>query len=329
MPKVDTNTAENEMRVASSSTVTQTVKAAAAASYTQKTISSMFSKAPTRTVSSARKKVLEAQAEAKAESQSSAVSPPEPVPSGSTSQIKIPIQVTLDTLEKDTMDPTWYEALKSEFDKGYFKQLKKFLASEMASHTVFPAMENIYSWSRLTPLDKVKVVVIGQDPYHGVGQAHVLPPTVPPPSLKNIYKQLQSDFPSFIPPKTAGDLSPVASQGVLWLNSCLTVRAHKAASHAKKGWETFTTQVLKAVLQRKGAIQGVVFLAWGMPAQKTFDSLSIDKSKHLMLKSAHPSPLSANRGFFGNGHFKKTNEWLEQKYGKGAGIDWMVLSAKK
>ncbi|KAF8905453.1 uracil-DNA glycosylase-like protein [Gymnopilus junonius] len=231
------------------------------------------------------------------------------------------------------MGETWLKALSQEFKKSYFLQLKKFLLTENSSYTIFPSVENIYSWSRLTPLDEVKVVILGQDPYHDVGQAHglsfsVLPPTKPPGSLKNIYKQLETDFPGFKAPKT-GDLSPIAKQGVLWLNTSLTVRAHKAGSHARKGWETFTSQVIRAVIQREiGKQKGVVFMAWGLPAQKTFSSIGIDEKRHLLLKSAHPSPLSAHRGFLGNGHFKRANKWLAEKYGKDAVIDWTVLSAK-
>ncbi|KAF9056694.1 uracil-DNA glycosylase-like protein [Panaeolus papilionaceus] len=232
------------------------------------------------------------------------------------------------------MEESWRKVLQPEFKKPYFVKLKKYLLSETKSHTVYPALDNIYSWSRYTPLDSVKVVILGQDPYHDVGQAHglafsVLEPTKPPPSLKNIYKQLESDIPGFKSPKS-GDLSPVAELGVLWLNSSLTVRAHSAGSHAKQGWETFTGEALRAVLKRKNTEQeGVVFMAWGLPAQKTLAKLSVDKKKHLVLESAHPSPLSARRGFIGNEHFKKANEWLIEKYGEGAGIDWTVLCAKK
>ncbi|KAH6917439.1 uracil-DNA glycosylase [Coprinopsis sp. MPI-PUGE-AT-0042] len=336
MPKVDTAETSEGDEMASS--VSSTVKAAGGSAATrQATLTSMFSKkapakepAGTRAVSSARKKVLQAQIEAALADMPA--EPAQPVASSSTSQITIPLTITLDTLEKDTMDPTWYEALKGEFSKPYFKQLKQFLATETASQTVFPAAENIYSWSRFTPLDKVKVIIVGQDPYHDVGQAHglsfsVLPPNKPPPSLRNIYKELQNEYPKFMPPQT-GDLSPIASQGVLWLNSSLTVRAHKAGSHGKKGWETFTSQVLRTVLARKGGIEGVVFMAWGMPAQKTCAALSIDKKKHLVLQSAHPSPLSANKGFLGNKHFIKANDWLTSTYGADAAIDWMVLSKK-
>ncbi|KAF8168236.1 uracil-DNA glycosylase-like protein [Crassisporium funariophilum] len=248
-------------------------------------------------------------------------------------QVQIVTKDVLDSLERDTMGQTWQKALQLEFTKPYFTQLKKFLLSECTSYTVYPAVDNIYSWSNLTPLDKVKIVIIGQDPYHDVGQAHglsfsVLPPNKPPPSLKNIYKQLVTDIPGFKPPAT-GDLTPVAKQGVLWLNTSLTVRAHKAGSHARKGWETFTAQAIRAVLGRTdSAHEGVVFMAWGLPAQKTCAGLGIDKKKHLLLESAHPSPLSAHRGFLGNGHFKLANEWLCETYGKDAQIDWTVLSAK-
>ncbi|KAG5634573.1 hypothetical protein H0H81_001498, partial [Sphagnurus paluster] len=167
--------------------------------------------------------------------------------------------------------------------------LKMFLFEEHCQHTVYPPLNHIYSWSKLTPLNQVKVVILGQDPYHNVGQAHglsfsVLSPTKPPGSLKNIYKQLTLDYPAFKPP-TTGDLSPLAKLGVLWLNTSLTVRAHKAGSHANKGWETFTAQVIRVVLERQEeASQGVVFMAWGLPAQKTCTKIGIDEEKHLVLK---------------------------------------------
>ncbi|KAH7889996.1 uracil-DNA glycosylase-like protein [Phlebopus sp. FC_14] len=237
------------------------------------------------------------------------------------------VDVSIENLERDSMGPSWLTVLEAEFGKPYFRQLKDFLISEHKSQTIYPPAKNIYSWSRLTPLESVNAVVIGQDPYHNVGQAHglsfsVLPPTKLPGSLKNIYKQLASDIPSFKACKT-GDLSPLAKAGVLWLNTCLTVRAHKAHSHAKKGWETFTDAVIQAILDRKDN-KGVVFFAWGLPAQKTCDRLGIDEKKHLVLRSAHPSPLSAHRGFLGNGHFKKANEWLRKN--NGVEIDWTVLN---
>ncbi|KAK7449826.1 uracil DNA glycosylase [Stygiomarasmius scandens] len=239
------------------------------------------------------------------------------------------VAVQLQTLEQDTMGKSWYNALKGEFDMDYFHKLKTFLEGELKQHTVYPPLNNVYSWSRFTPLNSVKVVILGQDPYHNVGQAHglsfsVLPPTKPPGSLKNIYKQMIDDVPSFSAPKH-GDLTALAKLGVLWLNTSLTVRAHKAGSHSGKGWETFTAKALKAVVSRPGS-NGVVFMAWGLPAQKTCEKIGIDRKKHLVLKSAHPSPLSAHRGFLGNNHFKLANEWLREKYGEGAEIDWAVLS---
>ncbi|KZT28673.1 uracil-DNA glycosylase [Neolentinus lepideus HHB14362 ss-1] len=235
----------------------------------------------------------------------------------------------LEALEKDTLHESWYKALAPEFSKPYFQELKKFIISEHKQYTIYPPYQDVYSWSRLTPLDTVKAVVIGQDPYHDVGQAHglafsVLPPTKIPPSLRNIYKQIKTDVPSFTIP-TSGDLRPLAKQGVLWLNTCLTVRAHQANSHSGKGWETFTSSVLRAVTSRENG-RGVVVFAWGIPAQKTCEKVAIDEERHLVLKSAHPSPLSAHRGFLGNGHFNKANDWLRKQYGDGEEIDWTVLN---
>ncbi|KAK7049397.1 uracil DNA glycosylase [Paramarasmius palmivorus] len=240
------------------------------------------------------------------------------------------VAAQLASLEKDTMEQSWYNSLHAEFEKSYFRKLKEFLETEMKANTVFPSLNNIYSWSRYTPLNSVKIVILGQDPYHNVGQAHglsfsVLPPTKIPASLRNIYKQIATDIPSFVIPKTEGDLSRLAKLGVLWLNTSLTVRAHQAGSHHGKGWETFTAQVLKTVVSRPDS-NGVVFMAWGLPASKTCNNIGIDETKHLVLKSAHPSPLSAHRGFLGNGHFKRANEWLKEKYGEGAEIDWTVLN---
>jgi uracil-DNA glycosylase len=175
-----------------------------------------------------------------------------------------------------------------------------------------------------TPLHTVKAVIIGQDPYHNVNQAHglcfsVLPPTPAPPSLKNIYKALKNDYPSFTPPpKNGGLLTPWADRGVLLLNTCLTVRAHDANSHANRGWEKFTQKVIDTVAAKRS--KGVVFLAWGSPAGKRV--VKVNREKHLVLQSVHPSPLSASRGWFDCGHFKKTNEWLEGRYGVGSGIEW-------
>jgi len=233
-------------------------------------------------------------------------------------------------LEAQTLGIDWRKALTSEFTKPYFAKLRTFYQNEFKTQTIYPVAKDVYSWSRLTRLDTVKVVILGQDPYHGPGQAHglsfsVRDPVPPPPSLKNIYKQLSADIPGFKEPKS-GDLTATARQGVLWLNTSLTVRSGQPASHSGKGWETFTSAVLKAVLNRKTA-KGVVFLAWGAHASKVCKALSIDRSRHLVLESAHPSPLSAHKGFLGNKHFTKTNEWLEKTYGEGEGIDWTVLNS--
>ncbi|KTW26852.1 uracil-DNA glycosylase [Pneumocystis jirovecii RU7] len=236
-------------------------------------------------------------------------------------------------LEIEFLHESWFNVLKDEFTKPYFLQerdiikiLKNFLKQEKKTHTIFPPEKDIYSWSHYTPLNTVKVVILGQDPYHNYNQAHglcfsVRPPTPPPPSLKNIFIALQNDYPSFNTPKN-GLLTPWAKRGVLLLNSSLTVRAHQAGSHAQKGWEEFTNKVIQAV--QKNRVNGVVFLAWGSPAAKRVEN--VDKNIHLVLKSVHPSPLSASRGFFNCGHFKKTNEWLSKRYGDEGVINWDCLS---
>ncbi|KAK9711592.1 uracil DNA glycosylase [Basidiobolus ranarum] len=213
-------------------------------------------------------------------------------------------------LEYESMDPTWLQALKAEFTKPYFKQLKTFLEAEQKGSKIFPPAEDIYSWSRFTPLSKVKVVILGQDPYHGTGQAHGLAFSVKkgvgaPPSLVNIYKTLQQDIPGFTPPNH-GYLAGWAKQGVLMLNAALTVRAHQANSHAGKGWEEFTDAVIQYLNQNK---EGLVFMLWGSYAQKK--GKGINQKKHLVLKSVHPSPLSAHRGFFSCQHFSKANKYLK------------------
>ena len=173
--------------------------------------------------------------------------------------------------------------------------------------------------SRHTPFNDVKVVIVGQDPYHNVNQAHgmafsVRPPTPAPPSLKNMYIALKKDYPNFeAPPNKGGLLIPWADRGVLMLNTCLTVRAHEANSHSNRGWERFTQKVIDLVAQKR--TRGVVFMAWGTPAGKRVQK--VDKQRHLILQSVHPSPLSAARGFFDCGHFKKANEWLVSRYGDG------------
>lgn len=167
-------------------------------------------------------------------------------------------------------------------------------------------------------------MIIGQDPYHNVNQAHglcfsVRPPTVPPPSLNNIFKCIAIDYPSFRPPPNkSGLLTPWADRGVLLLNTCLTVRAHAANSHAKQGWEPFTQKVIDVVAAKR--TRGVVFLAWGSPAGLRVKN--VNRDRHCVLQSVHPSPLSASRGWFECGHFKKTNDWLVKTYGEGSEIDW-------
>lgn len=182
--------------------------------------------------------------------------------------------------------------------------------------------------SRYTPFNNVKVVILGQDPYHNYNQAHglafsVKPPTPAPPSLKNMYIALKNDYPLFRePPNRGGLLTPWAQRGVLMLNTCLTVRAHEPNSHSNRGWERFTQRVIDLVAQRR--TRGVVFMAWGTPASKRV--MKIDTKRHLVLKAVHPSPLSAARGFFTCHHFKLANDWLEERYGKEKGpIDWALI----
>ncbi|EMD00078.1 hypothetical protein BAUCODRAFT_63153 [Baudoinia panamericana UAMH 10762] len=227
-------------------------------------------------------------------------------------------------LEIETLHESWLGALKDEVTSREFLDLKRFLKRELETgKKVFPPADDIYSWSRHTPLPNVKAVILGQDPYHNLNQAHglcfsVRPPTPAPPSLKNMYIALKKDYPEFKPPpKNGGLLTPWADRGVLLLNTCLTVRAHEANSHAGKGWEKFTQKVIDIVAAKR--TRGVVFLAWGSPAQKRCVKIS---SKHLVLKSVHPSPLSAAKGFFDCGHFKKANAWLMERYGEDGTIDW-------
>lgn len=230
-------------------------------------------------------------------------------------------------LEINTLHDSWLAVLYPELTKPYFLNLKRFLEQEKKNkQTIFPPEKDIYSWSRLTPLNNVKVVILGQDPYHNFNQAHGLafsvnPPTPPPPSLKNMYKTLAIDYPDFEIPKT-GLLTPWAEQGVLMLNTVLTVRAHNANSHAKKGWEEFTEKALAAILKARPS--GVCFLAWGTPAFKRLEKIKPDPKVHHILKSVHPSPLSASRGFFECQHFKKSNEWLYKTYGSEGVIDWAI-----
>lgn len=211
------------------------------------------------------------------------------------------------------IENSWKEALKDEFEKPYFASLCDFVRQEYKTSTIYPPASLIFNAFNLCPLDKIKVVIIGQDPYHEPGQAHGLCFSVNdgvkfPPSLQNIYKEIASEYNQPMP--QSGNLTRWAEQGVLLLNATLTVRAHLAASHQGKGWETFTDNVIKEVNDR---CQNVVFLLWGSYAQKK--EAYIDKSKHCVLKAAHPSPLSAYRGFFGCNHFILANNYL-RKCGK-------------
>jgi uracil-DNA glycosylase len=220
-------------------------------------------------------------------------------------------------LEKD-----WLTLLEPEFERDYMKKLKSFLQAEKgAGKTIFPANANIFNALNTTRLADIKIVIIGQDPYHGEGQAHGLSFSVPkgvrlPPSLQNIYKEIESEY-GYKMPRT-GDLTGWAEQGVLLLNATLTVQSGMAGSHQKRGWEEFTDAVIRAVNEK---CENVVFLLWGSYAQKK--GAHIDRKKHLVLESVHPSPLSAHRGFLGNGHFKKANDYLE-KHGKDP-VDWQKI----
>ncbi|MDN4165254.1 uracil-DNA glycosylase [Cytophagales bacterium LB-30] len=213
---------------------------------------------------------------------------------------------------------SWKAHLQQEFEKPYFKDLVAFVKSEYQQHTVYPPGKHIFQAFEACPFEAVKVVIIGQDPYHGPGQANGLCFSVNkgvpmPPSLVNIFKEIKNDLGKELPPD--GDLMRWATQGVLLLNATLTVRAHQAGSHQKKGWENFTDAVIKAVNEQK---EKVVFLLWGAYAQKK--GQMIDKQKHLVLQSVHPSPLSAYNGFFGNQHFSKANAYL--KAADKTSIEW-------
>jgi uracil-DNA glycosylase len=214
--------------------------------------------------------------------------------------------------------PSWKALLGTEFDKPYFHDLIAFVRSEYATQTVYPPGKEIFAAFDACPFEDVKVVILGQDPYHGRGQANGLCFSVHdgvrmPPSLVNIFKEIHKDLGKPVP--SSGDLQRWARQGVLLLNATLTVRESSPASHQGKGWETFTDSVVRCVSEKKS---GVVFLLWGAYAQKKGEI--IDRSRHLVLMSAHPSPFSADRGFFGNKHFSKTNDYLRSKGLKE--IDW-------
>lgn len=203
---------------------------------------------------------------------------------------------------------SWKEQLQPEFEKEYFCRLTDFVRNEYANHTVYPPGKLIFNAFDLCPFDRVKVVIIGQDPYHGPGQAHGLCFSVNdgvqfPPSLVNIFKEIKADTGADAP--ATGNLTRWAEQGVLLLNATLTVRAHQAGSHQRQGWENFTDAAIRVLAEQK---EHLVFILWGAYAQKK--GAFIDRNKHLVLSSAHPSPLSAYNGFFGNKHFTRTNDYL-------------------
>ena len=220
---------------------------------------------------------------------------------------------------KVAIHPSWKKELADEFEKDYFKNLAEFVKAEYSENTCYPKGSDIFSAFDHSTFSNTKVVILGQDPYHGVGQANGLSFSVndgiqTPPSLQNIFKEIAEDLGKPVP--NSGNLERWANQGVLLLNATLTVRAHQAGSHQKKGWEQFTDRVIEIISAEK---ENVVFLLWGGYAKKK--GAKIDSSKHLILTSGHPSPLSANRGYwFGNKHFSKANEYLKEN-GKEP-IDW-------
>ncbi len=216
---------------------------------------------------------------------------------------------------------SWRDVLQSEKQKPYFETLIRFVEGERAAgKVIYPKNSDVFNALSLTPFSKVKVVILGQDPYHGPHQAHglcfsVRPPTPPPPSLRNIFQELEADV--GISKPTHGDLQSWAEQGVLLLNAVLTVEAEKAGSHANKGWETFTDRIIRELNDRR---EHLVFLLWGAYAQKK--ACFVDRARHLVLEAPHPSPLSAHRGFLGCRHFSKANNYL-QSYGISP-VEWAL-----
>ena len=214
----------------------------------------------------------------------------------------------------------WLPVIEKEIGKEYYKKLYLFLKDEYAHHIIYPKSDDIFNALHLTPLSEVKVVILGQDPYHEPGQAEGLSFSVPkgekiPPSLQNIYKELQAELGLYIP--ESGSLRKWAKQGVLLLNTLLTVRAHAAFSHQGRGWEYFTDALIEAVNKEN---RPIVYLLWGKAARDK--KIMLNNPRHLILESPHPSPLSAHRGFMGNGHFKKANEFLSQNGIEP--IDWQI-----
>mgnify|MGYP003616178430 FL=1 len=218
------------------------------------------------------------------------------------------------------LNASWKEVLMNEFEKDYFKKLTDFVQNEYNTKTIYPPQSEIFSAFDFTPFENVKVVILGQDPYHGEGQANGLSFSVAdgiklPPSLRNIYKELKDDVGIEI--STSGNLESWAKQGVLLLNATLTVEATKAGSHQKKGWETFTDAVIQKLSDQK---ENLVFILWGAYAQKK--GAKIDRNKHFVIESAHPSPLGAYRGFWGSKPFSTTNQFLKSK--NITEIDWQI-----
>lgn len=241
------------------------------------------------------------------------------------SRIEINKQAALHKLAARKAPPglahSWKTELLAEFTKPYFTRLMDFVTAERKRCTVYPPPHQVFAWSELCDIDNVKVVILGQDPYHGQSQAHglcfsVKHPIAPPPSLENMYKELETDIEGFERP-SHGDLTSWAKQGVLLLNAVLTVRAHQANSHKDKGWENFTDAVVSRLNHSR---DGLVFMLWGAYAQRK--GSVIDRRRHHVLQAVHPSPLSAHRGFFGCKHFSRTNQLLKQA-GK-TPIDWSL-----
>lgn len=227
--------------------------------------------------------------------------------------------------ERVKLENSWKVALQEEFEQPYMKQLGEFLRSEKAAgKVIYPPGSLIFHALNSTPLERVRVVILGQDPYHGAGQAHglcfsVQPGVAPPPSLQNIFKELKRDLNLDVP--SHGYLQHWADQGVLMLNTSLTVEQGLAGSHAKMGWQRLTDRIIEVISERRSE---VVFLLWGAHAQSK--ARLIDPTRHLLLKSVHPSPLSAHRGFIGNGHFSRANQFLKQRGLEP--IDWKLPEAK-
>ncbi|WP_444921593.1 uracil-DNA glycosylase [Microbulbifer sp. CnH-101-G] len=228
--------------------------------------------------------------------------------------------------DKIKIHPSWYDVLGEEFKKPYMAELRQFLWGEKeAGKRIYPPGGQIFNAFNSTPFDQVKVVILGQDPYHGVGQAHglcfsVMPGVRIPPSLQNIYKELHSDM--GIPPAHHGCLQPWAEQGVLLLNATLTVEDSKAGAHQGRGWEQFTDAAIHKLAEER---EGLVFVLWGSYAQKKGGF--IDRNKHLVLRAPHPSPLSAHRGFFGTKPFSQANQWLQERGEKP--IEWALPEANQ